>query len=288
VPGSSYHFEEAWRDPTCTERPPPAGAGVNTVLIPSPANGVYQVDVTNPSGGDTAAASYVYDRNGKLKLDTHSGGNAIHFQIDYDGGTPATTATATPTTTATGQGTNTPTPAPPATRTPTRVPARPTDVPPPPTEPPPPPPTDVPTTAPANPPTATQTPTRTPTSTPPTPTLTPTPTPVPGSLTITQTNGPTQPGFGLAYTGDLGNFTLLTGQSRASGPLAPGVYSVTQSFNRNYYVSSLSCYFAAGGTPTRLILPPEYAVSADSATVTVTLRAAQNVICNYDEGLTIF
>ena len=55
IPGASYHFEEAWRDPTCTERPPPDGAGVNTIFIPNPTNGAYTVEVMNPSGGDTAS-----------------------------------------------------------------------------------------------------------------------------------------------------------------------------------------------------------------------------------------
>ena len=54
IPGATYHFEEQWRDPTCTERPPNEGAGVNTIFLPFPESGRYQVRAVNHEGNETA------------------------------------------------------------------------------------------------------------------------------------------------------------------------------------------------------------------------------------------
>ncbi len=108
IPGSQYHFESAWRDPTCTERPPPPGSGVNTVFIPLPETGTYKVVVINPDGDKTAAAVHTSDVDGNQITDAHEGGSRLEFDIGYDSGvqtppsptpspTPEATVTPTPT-----------------------------------------------------------------------------------------------------------------------------------------------------------------------------------------------
>jgi hypothetical protein len=97
LPGSSYHFEEQWRDPTCTERPPEEGAGVNMVYIPLPENGTYHIRVINPDGGGTAVAVHMYDANGEPTIQTFDGGEDEGFDIVYGGGTPPPVTTPTPT-----------------------------------------------------------------------------------------------------------------------------------------------------------------------------------------------
>ncbi|MGE0688022.1 MAG: C39 family peptidase [Dehalococcoidia bacterium] len=96
LPGSSYRFEEQWRDPTCTERPPEEGAGVNMVYIPLPENGTYRVRVLNPGGSSTAVAVHMYDVNGDVTMQTHEGGKDEGFDIVYGGGTVQPTTTPTP------------------------------------------------------------------------------------------------------------------------------------------------------------------------------------------------
>ncbi len=86
IPGSQYHFESAWRDPTCTERPPKPGSGVNTVFIALPESGTYKVVVVNPSGGKTAAAVHMTNVKGEQQTQSHEGGKRLEFEIHYDSG----------------------------------------------------------------------------------------------------------------------------------------------------------------------------------------------------------
>ncbi len=144
LPGSSYRFEEQWRDPTCTERPPEDGAGVNMVYIPLPENGTYRVRVLNPDGNSTAVAVHMYDANGEVTMQTHEGGKDESFDIVYGGGTVPPTRTPTPAPTGTATPSVTPTQAaasatatlaptatpPPPTATPVPLTATPTRVPP--------------------------------------------------------------------------------------------------------------------------------------------------------------
>jgi hypothetical protein len=64
LPGSSSQFEEQWRDPSCTERPPREGAGVNSLHIPMPESGTYRVRAINHDGNETSVTVYTYDVNG--------------------------------------------------------------------------------------------------------------------------------------------------------------------------------------------------------------------------------
>ncbi|MGE0059427.1 MAG: C39 family peptidase [Dehalococcoidia bacterium] len=192
IPGASYHFEEQWRDPTCTERPPEEGAGVNQVYIPLPDSGNYTIRVFNPDGSETTATIHMYDVNGDLTMQVREGGKNESFEVGYNSGTANTTPTQ-PTTTPTPDATATPegaTPTPPpagaqATATRPAV-AAPTATPAPGAPPPPPAPTDTPVPPPTNtpvPPTNTPVP-PTPTNTPAPPTATPTPPPGPPAQVI--------------------------------------------------------------------------------------------------------
>lgn len=165
IPGSSYQFEEQWRDPTCTERPPRDGAGVNTIFIPFPESGRYQVRAVNQEGNQTSVAVYTYDVNGSATMNTHEGGKDLSFDFEYNSGASTTTSTPTPTPTGTPAATPTIAATAPANAAPT-LPA--------PTQPPAP--TTVPPTTAPVPPTATAVP---PTSTP----VPPTPTPTFGPVT---------------------------------------------------------------------------------------------------------
>jgi hypothetical protein len=112
IPGAVYRYEEAWRDPTCTERAPPPGSGTATIFIPLPDKGIYTVEVIDPKGKRTDAAVYISDVNGKRKMETHEGGGETTFEIDYDPGQTQTTttdpATPTPTTAPTAPAATTP------------------------------------------------------------------------------------------------------------------------------------------------------------------------------------
>ena len=109
IPGSQYHYEAAWRDPTCTERPPPPGTGVNTIFIQEPASGRYHVVVVSKDGGETSAAVHTSDVDGNLKTEAHEGGARLEFDIDYDSGVVGLPISPTPTFTPTPSVTPTPT-----------------------------------------------------------------------------------------------------------------------------------------------------------------------------------
>ena len=84
IPGAIYRYEEAWRDPDCIERPPPSGAGVNTIFIPNPGKETFQVEVVDPEGGSTSVAIHSYDENGKVTVETRDAPGDNQMQVDYD------------------------------------------------------------------------------------------------------------------------------------------------------------------------------------------------------------
>jgi hypothetical protein len=86
-PGATIQFEEAWRDPTCTERPPEPGSGVITLFLPLPETGIYSVEVFDPDGEATAAV-YTSDVNGVKQVKTREGEDDLSFDVDYDAGKP--------------------------------------------------------------------------------------------------------------------------------------------------------------------------------------------------------
>jgi len=108
IPGAMYHFEEAWRDPTCTEKPPEEGQGVNSIFLPNPQSGNYTVEVLGEKS--TSAVVYLYDKTGALRMIQRGGADKLQFDFTFGsggggGGTP-------PTPTSTGTVTPTPTPTP--------------------------------------------------------------------------------------------------------------------------------------------------------------------------------
>ncbi|MBA4180847.1 MAG: hypothetical protein C0506_09690 [Anaerolinea sp.] len=73
IPGSSYTFKDAWRDPNCIESAPPAGAGVHQIHISAPEAGTYKVEITNAKEGGTSAVMHIYDRDGNLRIQREEG-----------------------------------------------------------------------------------------------------------------------------------------------------------------------------------------------------------------------
>jgi hypothetical protein len=77
IPGSSYNFRAAWRDPNCVESPPTPGAGTNQLVITQPGNGRYKIEVLDPDGKPTNAAFHIYDKDGKETIGNSS--NSLFF-----------------------------------------------------------------------------------------------------------------------------------------------------------------------------------------------------------------
>ncbi len=82
IPGSSYTFKDAWRDPNCIETAPPAGAGTHQIHIPHPAAGAYKVEIINAKGGGTSGAVHVYDTNGNLRIQRDEGTGNRTFTVE--------------------------------------------------------------------------------------------------------------------------------------------------------------------------------------------------------------
>ena len=82
VPGSSYTFKDAWRDPNCIESAPPPGAGTHQIHIPRPAAGGYKVEIINAKGGGTSGAVHIYDKDGKVRIQRDEGTGNRTFTVD--------------------------------------------------------------------------------------------------------------------------------------------------------------------------------------------------------------
>src|SRR6266545_3045988 len=81
IPGATYRFEEAWRDPSCTERPPEPGTGINTIVIAKPIGESYHVEVVNPDGGPTTVAIHSYDEDGDATVITRDSPGNDQFDV---------------------------------------------------------------------------------------------------------------------------------------------------------------------------------------------------------------
>ena len=82
VPGSSYTFKDAWRDPNCIESAPPGGAGTHQIHIPRPAAGGYKVEIINAKGGGTSGAVHIYDKDGKVRIQRDEGTGNRTFAVE--------------------------------------------------------------------------------------------------------------------------------------------------------------------------------------------------------------
>ncbi len=85
IDGASYSFESAFRDPTCTEREPPADAGATTVYVPSPEAGDYRVRVVDAGGGGCVGV-YRYASDGSLQSEQVCGDGDRDIDVQYDPG----------------------------------------------------------------------------------------------------------------------------------------------------------------------------------------------------------
>jgi hypothetical protein len=86
IPDSAYYFEAAWRDPTCTERPPPPGAGNVSALISHPQPGTYTVRAVHPPGSETCIAVYRYRSDGSVDVQIQCATGESRLEFDYDPG----------------------------------------------------------------------------------------------------------------------------------------------------------------------------------------------------------
>ena len=86
IPGSTLDFDEAWRDPSCSERDPDDDIGNWTPHIPAPDPGGYSIDVIDPDGDGTCVTVYAYDRDGNVTLRTICEAGDHSFEVDYDPG----------------------------------------------------------------------------------------------------------------------------------------------------------------------------------------------------------
>jgi len=105
IPGSSYVFKEAMRDPTCVQPAPAPTAGVNQIILPG-VKDTYKVEVAAATNGPTTVAIHIYDRNGNLTMQSLDNAGPAVLSINYDpssptsqislvSGTPATPGTST-------------------------------------------------------------------------------------------------------------------------------------------------------------------------------------------------
>jgi uncharacterized protein YkwD len=65
---SSYRFEEAWRDPTCSESPPDEDAGTNTVFIPSPGDQTFEIEVVGTGDAPVNVVIHDVDSDGQITV----------------------------------------------------------------------------------------------------------------------------------------------------------------------------------------------------------------------------
>ena len=84
IPGSTLEHDDAWRDPTCSEREPDPGTGNWTLHLPAPGPGGYQVNIDDPDGEGTCVTVYKYDREGNVAVETVCQSGDHSFDFDYD------------------------------------------------------------------------------------------------------------------------------------------------------------------------------------------------------------
>ena len=99
IGGSTYSYTAAWRDPTCTEKPPPAGAG--TIQVVLPAGGGYTIEIVNPTKGGTSVAIHAYDEKGNVVVSTKDAPGNQTIKITPTAVTPVVPSTTVPTTAST-------------------------------------------------------------------------------------------------------------------------------------------------------------------------------------------
>ena len=83
IPGASYSYRAAWRDPTCVESPPPPGAGTNQIILPGSKDD-YKIEVLDSGGGPTSVAIHTYDKTGASAVQTADNPGPVVLNVSYD------------------------------------------------------------------------------------------------------------------------------------------------------------------------------------------------------------
>lgn len=83
ITGAYLSSRDAWRDPTCVESPPPAGAGTTTIFLPGNRED-YRIEVLNPSNGGTSVAIHSYDQNGNSSVETRDSTGPSVIGMSFD------------------------------------------------------------------------------------------------------------------------------------------------------------------------------------------------------------
>lgn len=108
IQGAYLNSRNAWRDPTCVESPPPAGAGTTSIFLPGTKDD-YRIEVLNPGQGGTSVSIHSYDQDGNLTVETRDATGPSVIGMSYDptkagvqlqviqGATPVPEGTGTPT-----------------------------------------------------------------------------------------------------------------------------------------------------------------------------------------------
>ena len=106
IDGASYAYSAAWRDPTCTERAPDPGVGVNQMWLPGSIDD-YLVEYLNTTAEPSLVAVHSYDRNGKTRILTLESPPTNQI-VSFDAVAPPPTATPTATSVTPPPGVGTP------------------------------------------------------------------------------------------------------------------------------------------------------------------------------------
>ncbi|MEO8541031.1 MAG: FHA domain-containing protein [bacterium] len=83
ITGAYLSSRDAWRDPTCVESPPPAGAGTTTIFLPGNRED-YRIEVLNPSAGGTTVAIHSYDQAGDGAVETRDSTGPSVVGMSFD------------------------------------------------------------------------------------------------------------------------------------------------------------------------------------------------------------
>lgn len=88
IPNSHYYFEESYSDPTGQSAPPPEGAGIYTVLIMTPEQDDYEVEIIAPENELYSFVLYETNKNADTELllfeDEIESGENHTYSFQYD------------------------------------------------------------------------------------------------------------------------------------------------------------------------------------------------------------
>ena len=88
IPGASVSTRRAWRDPTCIEKAPPAGAGTHQIVLPGSRDD-YRIEILGTGDQGGSVAIHTYGRDGTASIATIEGQEGTTAELDYDPNAPA-------------------------------------------------------------------------------------------------------------------------------------------------------------------------------------------------------